>query len=134
MTADDFRAIALGMEGASESAHMGHPDFRVKGKVFATLHAGRSGTVRLDAEVQREVLESDPEAFTPAAGAWGRRGWTTIRLHAADEASVRAAVLLAWRGGAGRGGGRFFVPGRRHAPLEHGPQAGRLNLGVVRAA
>ena len=115
MNADDYRLVALGMEGAIESSHMGHPDFRVKGKIFATLHAdGQSGTLRLAPDVQREVLKSDPDAFTPAAGAWGRSGWTTIRLDAADEPTVRAAMLLAWRGiTGGRGGSKSRKRGER---------------------
>jgi hypothetical protein len=98
MTADDFREIALGMQDAVERAHMGHPDFRANGRIFATLHAnGRSGTVKLTAEEQRELGREDPKVFVPAPGAWGRQGWTTIDLERADARTARGAILLAWQ-------------------------------------
>jgi len=98
MTADDFRDIALSMAGASERAHMGHPDFRANGRIFATLHADdRSGVVKLSPEEQREFVRMHPKVFSPASGAWGRQGWTTIELQAAQRASVRGAVTLAWQ-------------------------------------
>jgi hypothetical protein len=98
MTADDFRDIALGMNGAIESAHMGHPDFRANGRIFATLQADeKSGMVKLTPEEQAELMGEHPRMFTPAAGAWGRQGSTMVNLHAADEATVRGAMLLAWQ-------------------------------------
>jgi hypothetical protein len=97
MTADDFRRLALGMEGAIEHAHMGHPDFRANGRIFATLHSGdRTGMVKLTPDEQREFMRTNPEAFSPSSGAWGRQGCTTVRLEAADERTVRAAMVLAW--------------------------------------
>jgi hypothetical protein len=99
MTADDFRDIALGMPGAIERAHMGHPDFRagVRGRIFASLDAREEwATVKLSPEEQREFLRSHPTTFVPAAGAWGRQGWTRVLLRTADAATVRPAVLLAW--------------------------------------
>ena len=98
LTADDFRDLALRLNGATESAHMGHPDFRAGGRIFASLHAnGETGTVKLTPEEQREIMRADPGTFTPAAGAWGRQGWTVVRLALADDASVRGAMLLAWQ-------------------------------------
>ena len=99
MTADDFREIALGMAGAIERAHMGHPDFRAgaRGRIFASLDAQEEwATVKLTPEEQREFLRSHPKTFLPAAGAWGRQGWTKILLRTADAPTVRAAILLAW--------------------------------------
>jgi hypothetical protein len=97
LTADDFRDLVLRMDGASEGAHMGHPDFRAGGRIFASLDANeQTGTVKLTPEEQREVMRAYPRVFTPAAGAWGLQGWTVVRLHAAQEAPVRAAVLMAW--------------------------------------
>ncbi len=99
MTADDFRQIALGMQGAIERAHMRHPDFRANGRIFASLHANdASGTVKLSPEEQGEFMRLYPKVFAAASGAWGRQGWTTVRLAAADEAAVRGAVTLAWQG------------------------------------
>ncbi len=98
LTADDFRDLALRLNGASEGAHMGHPDFRAGGRIFASLHANeQTGTVKLTPDEQREVLRAYPGMFTPAAGKWGLQGWTVVRLDAAEEAAVRAAVLLAWQ-------------------------------------
>jgi hypothetical protein len=98
VTADDFRELALGLEGAVESAHMGHPDFRVNGRIFATLQASmESGAVMLTPEEQQEFLRTHPKTFTPASGAWGRQGSTMVRLAGAEPAAVRSAVLTAWQ-------------------------------------
>jgi hypothetical protein len=98
MTADEFRALALSFPEASEQAHMGHPDFRVRGKVFATLGPGEEWEmVKLPADQQASFVRSDPEVFQPASGAWGRGGSTIVRLCAAKEQSVRQALIAAWR-------------------------------------
>jgi hypothetical protein len=98
MTPDDFRDIALGMRGAIEGAHMGHPDFRANGRIFATLHGDDEwGMVKLTPEEQREFMRMAPKTFVPSAGAWGRQGCTNVRLDAADESTVRAAMMLAWQ-------------------------------------
>jgi hypothetical protein len=98
MSADDFRRIALGMKDAVEGAHMGHPDFRVQGKIFATLHPDQQwGMVKLTPEQQRRLLREAPEIFTPEKGAWGLQGYTAVRLSAADETSLGEALTLAWQ-------------------------------------
>ena len=97
MTGDDFREIVLSMPEAIERAHMGHPDFRANGKIFASLHANEeSGTLKLSPEEQREFRRSHPGVFAAASGAWGRQGWTVVGLKGAEKAAVRAAALLAW--------------------------------------
>jgi hypothetical protein len=99
MTADDFRRIALGLPAAEEKGHMGHPDFRVGGKIFATLgypDAG-CGMVKLTPEEQRVYVALDANAFVPVKGAWGLGGCTTVRLSAATEARVHEALEGAWR-------------------------------------
>jgi hypothetical protein len=99
MTANTFRRLALGFTGAVEGAHMGHPDFRAGGRIFATLHAGdKTGMVKLTPEQQAEFVRTHPEAFTPEAGAWGRQGCTRVHLSAADEEAVGEAMTLAWQG------------------------------------
>ena len=97
--ADDFRRIALSLEGAEESAHMAHPDFRVRGKVFASLGYPdvAHGMVALLPEQQADFISLAPEAFAPAAGAWGRQGSTVVRLEAVDEDVLEAALAAAWR-------------------------------------
>ena len=99
MTADDVRRLALALPGAIEQAHMGHPDFRVGGKVFASLGYPDSGwaMVRLEAEDQAVRIEAEPAIFRPANGAWGRQGATLVRLEAVDEAALAGALRAAWR-------------------------------------
>jgi hypothetical protein len=95
---EKFRRIALGMQKAIEGAHMGHPDFRVNGSIFATLHPdGRQGMVKLTPDQQKEFLAANPATFVPASGAWGRHGCTMVHLHKADEATVGEAMTLAWQ-------------------------------------
>lgn len=98
MDGNEFRRLALELEGVSEGAHMGHPDFRVGGRIFASLRAGeRTGTVKLSPEEQSELVAEHGSTFEPAAGAWGRQGWTSIQLDAAPPSAVRGALLLAWQ-------------------------------------
>jgi hypothetical protein len=98
MTADQFRTLALSFPEALEQTHMGHPDFRVRGKIFATLGPDASwGMVKLTPEQQASFIRMDPDVFQPASGAWGRRGSTIVHLSDADEASVRQALAIAWR-------------------------------------
>jgi hypothetical protein len=98
MVSRDFRRIALGMAGAVESAHMGHPDFRANGRIFATLHADNVfGMVKLAPEQQERFVRDHPSAFSPESGAWGRQGCTRVRLDAADEETLGEAMTLAWQ-------------------------------------
>jgi hypothetical protein len=98
MTDDDFRDIALALDGASEGAHMGHPDFRVNNRIFASLRAdGTLGMVKLAPDQQQVFLRDHPEAFTPSPGAWGRQGCTDVVLAKARGPAVRTAMLLAWQ-------------------------------------
>jgi len=98
MTAADFRAIALSFPEAEERAHMSHPDFRVRGKIFATLAYPNKdfGMVKLPPRAQEEFVFSAPKAFVPAKGAWGRQGATSVLLKAATKASLRRAMSAAW--------------------------------------
>lgn len=99
MTADGFRRIALGMQGAIESQHMSHPDFRAGRRIFATLSADAAwGMVQLTPAQQREFMDLEPDTFVPAKGAWGRGGSTMVRLEAADDDTVGQAMTLAWQG------------------------------------
>jgi hypothetical protein len=109
MTADDFRRIALSLEGAEESSHMGSPDFRVGGRIFATLASERQGygNLMLTPEQQAAFVEELPDLFIPVAGGWGRGGATHIRLAPANEDVLAGALRAAWKirvtkNGAGR--------------------------------
>jgi hypothetical protein len=96
---DQFRALALAFPEATEGEHMGHPDFRVRGKVFASLWYPdeRWAMVKLGPDDQAALVESEPEAFEPCTGAWGRQGATAVRLARAKKASVKEALRKAWR-------------------------------------
>ena len=99
MTPSEFRKMALALPEVVEAAHMKHPDFRVGGKIFATLGAPglEWGMVRLSLDDQELFLSIDPEGFQPAAGAWGRQGCTNVRLDAANKTAVRDALAAAWK-------------------------------------
>jgi hypothetical protein len=97
MTADKFRSLALEIPGAIESAHMNHPDFRIGGKIFASLGYPDDGhgMVKLTPEQQRAFLKKAPSAFEPCAGAWGKQGATNVALSAAKAELVRSALEAA---------------------------------------
>src|SRR5579859_6075578 len=99
MNIDDFRRIALGLEGAEESSHMGNPDFRVGGRIFATLASQDQGygNLMLTPEQQAAFVEELPDVFLPVAGGWGRAGATHIRLAAADADTLAGALRTAWK-------------------------------------
>jgi hypothetical protein len=98
MTANDFRRIALGMQGTIEGQHMAHPDFRVNGRIFATIAPDpKWGMVQLTPQQQQDFIDADPETFVPASGAWGRGGSTMVRLATADRDTVGEAMTLAWQ-------------------------------------
>jgi hypothetical protein len=98
MTADEFRDLALSFPEAREDQHMGHPDFRVRKKIFASLAPDDTwGMVKLTPAQQKSFCFADRKAFEPIAGAWGTRGCTKVNLAAADEPTVRQALAAAWR-------------------------------------
>src|SRR6478672_9405636 len=99
MTPADFRRFALELPGAEERAHMDHPDFRVGGKIFATLGYPDSdhGMVVLPPEDQARLIKSQPKVFAAATGAWGKRGSTTVRLASINQATLRRTLDVAWR-------------------------------------
>lgn len=98
MTKDEFRRLALALPEAVESSHMGHPDFRVGGKIFAALdHAGVRATVKLTPDQQDVLMSAEPAMFAPCNGAWGMKGWTYLMLGAADEETAVSALRMAWR-------------------------------------
>jgi hypothetical protein len=102
MSEAEFRGLALRLPEAVESAHMNHPDFRIRGKIFATLGYPDEAwaMVKLTPEQQARWLQAEPHVFIPAAGAWGKRGSTTVFLPLATVASVGPALHDAWRNAA----------------------------------
>jgi hypothetical protein len=99
MTPADFRRIALSLEGVEEGSHMGAVDFRVGGRIFATLasQAHGYGNVKLTPGEQATFVAELPEVFVPIAGGWGRMGMTHIVLARANEDLLRGALQAAWR-------------------------------------
>ena len=99
MTADDFRRIALSLEGAEEGSHFGAVDFRVGGRIFATLAAQAQGygNLLLSPEQQAAFVAEAPEVFLPVPGGWGRNGATHMRLAAAREDLAYGALQTAWK-------------------------------------
>jgi hypothetical protein len=119
MTAADFRRIALRLDGAEEGSHMGAVDFRVGGRIFATLASVKDGfgNLMLTPEVQAEFVTEAPELFVPVPGGWGRMGATHIRLARADRDTLTGALQAAWKlriekNAATRSGGRTRRPRR----------------------
>lgn len=99
MTPADFRRIALSLEGAEEGSHMGAVDFRVGGRIFATLAAVKQGygNLMLTPEQQATFVVEAPDVFVPIAGGWGRNGATQVRLAAANEDLLLGALRTAWK-------------------------------------
>jgi hypothetical protein len=99
MTINDFRRVALSMPEATENAHMDHPDFRVGGKIFATLGYPdkNHGMVILPPEEQERLVRTHATIFTPAKGAWGRAGSTSVRLESIDGPTLQRLMEIAWR-------------------------------------
>jgi hypothetical protein len=99
MTEEDFRRVALSFEGAEEGSHMGNPDFRVGGRIFATLASARQGygNLMLSPEQQAAFVAELPAVFLPVAGGWGRMGATHMRLAAATEDVLTGALRTAWQ-------------------------------------
>jgi hypothetical protein len=99
MNVADFRRIALSLPGTEESSHMGQPDFRVGGRIFATLASAKQGygNLMLTLEQQTAFVEEMPEVFLPIHGGWGRMGMTHIRLAEANEDVLYGALRTAWK-------------------------------------
>ena len=99
MTVADFRRIALSLEGAEEGSHMGSADFRVGGRIFATLAAQKQGygNLMLTPEVQAQFVAEAPDVFVPIPGGWGRNGATHVRLAKANEDLLQGALRTAWK-------------------------------------
>jgi hypothetical protein len=99
MTAAEFRRLALSLPEVVEGSHMGHADFRVAGKIFATLGypSDGFGVVMLSPQDQDLIMRDHPTTFAPAAGKWGASGSTTVALRGASKRAVATALESAWR-------------------------------------
>jgi hypothetical protein len=99
MTPEMFRELALQLPGASEGEHHGHADFRVGGKIFATLGypTVEFAKILLTPKEQASFVHAEPASFVPVAGGWGRKGSTNVRLKSGDRRAVRQALRAAWK-------------------------------------
>ena len=99
MTEDDFRKLALSLPDTEENSHMNHPDFRARGKIFASLRAPAEGwgMVKLTPEQQEMFMKLAPDTFMPVKGAWGQKGATNVQLKKAKKTITKEALLVAWR-------------------------------------
>ena len=99
MTPNDFRKLALSFPETAERAHMNHPDFRVAGKIFATLSYPNTerAMVKVTPVEQEMLMRAEPNVFSPSSGAWGRQGCTSVNLKAAKKTTVRRALAAAWQ-------------------------------------
>jgi hypothetical protein len=117
VTPDDFRRAALALPEATEGGHQGHPDFRVRARIFATLGYPDDavGMVKLTPEQQAVLCSAEPVMFAPVKGGWGRRGATHVRLAAVEEAALRSALTMAWRNAAPKSLAAQFPEARANA-------------------
>ena len=121
VTVAQMRKLALALPAVEEKSHFEQPDFRVRGKIFASLSRdGTRATLKLPPDVQTMVLDARPKVFSAAAGAWGRSGWTYVQLARARVAELSALLAESWR----------LVAPRRLAQAESAAPA----AGKVRAA
>jgi hypothetical protein len=126
MNAADFRRIALSLEGAEEGSHMDSPDFRVGGRIFATLASQNQGygNLMLTPEQQAAFVGEEPDIFVPIAGGWGRMGMTHIRLAETNEDMLAGGLRTAWKLRIEKNG---KARGKRHALAANGPAAKNKN-------
>ncbi|MFI5092776.1 MAG: MmcQ/YjbR family DNA-binding protein [Candidatus Acidiferrum sp.] len=99
MTPNEFRKLALSFPETAEREHMNHPDFRVAGKIFATLGYPNKerAMVKVTPLEQEMLVRSEPAVFTPVKGIWGLKGCTSVNLKAAKKSTLRRAIAAAWR-------------------------------------
>jgi len=102
MTVESYRRTALAQPEAVESSHMDHPDFRVRGKIFATIRsvAKGEGAVKLTPEQQKQFVKEDANTFAAVPGGWGLKGWTLVRLTAVKTEIMNRAMKCAWHNAA----------------------------------
>jgi hypothetical protein len=125
MTEAAYRKIALSFNDTEEQSHMGHPDFRVGGRIFATLHGNKTtGALMLTPERQKQFLKDESGAFAPAAGAWGLKGATVVTLKLADAETVGEAMTFAWQIAVALGPTKT-ASGSKPARRASGPARGR---------
>ena len=97
MSTARYRQLALALKAAEEKSHFGKADFRVKDKIFAGFNDRGIAYVKLTPEQQDMLVSAEPKLISPIPGAWGRKGWTLVDQHQADEALMKSLLLMAWK-------------------------------------
>jgi hypothetical protein len=137
MTPNDFRKLALSFPVTAEHAHMNHPDFRVAGKIFATLGypSNEQAMVKVTPVEQEMLVRAEPSVFTPVKGAWGLKGCTSVNLKAAEKTTLHRAIAAAWQLAAPESLSQQFPTAAAVAPAEasHGRTAKTPRKKVRRA-
>jgi hypothetical protein len=137
MTPHDFRKLALSLPETGERAHMSHPDFRVAGKIFATLSYPNKefAMVKVTPVEQEMLVRAEPTVFSPVTGAWGRQGCTSVNLKAAKKATMRRVLAAAWQLAAPESLSRGFPSKGAAAPVKapHG-KSGKSSRKKIRRA
>lgn len=136
MNAKDFRRIALSMEGAEQGSHMGAVDFRVGGRIFATLAAVKHGygNLMLTPEQQAAFVADLPEVFLPVHGGWGRNGATHVRLEVVSEDVLEGALRTAWKLRVEKNAKAGKKGGRSPKGMQRNKSGGRKRQGITKRA
>jgi hypothetical protein len=134
ITEAQYRRMALACGGAIEASHMGHPDFRAFGRIFATIQTAERGAIMLTPEQQAEFLRVAPRAFVPESGAWGLQGATRIIFAEVDEEKAGEALTLAWQNRAVAAVKRAAKPRRTDAAVKRAAKPRRTDAAVKQAA
>jgi hypothetical protein len=96
-TADEVRQVALSLPEAEERETWGHPTFRVRDKLFATLSDdGLQAGIKTTKQEQTALVAAAPETFGVPAYV-GRHGWVSVRLATVDPDELRELLVEAWR-------------------------------------
>jgi hypothetical protein len=135
MSSKRFRQIALKLAGAIEGAHGGHPDFRVSGRIFATMGYPDEqwGMVVLTPDQQAILVEAEPDVFRPVAGAWGKRGSTNVDLAAADPVTLKSALTMAWTNRLAKGGAKQAASKKTDLKRPSAPKAKKASAKRTKA-
>ena len=94
-----LRDIAMALPEVTEAPHFEATSFRVRGKIFATSGekpGAEEGVLKLAPEIQQAMIEERPDAFRPAAGVWGHRGWTHVRMLNIPRRTLKDLTISAW--------------------------------------
>jgi predicted DNA-binding protein (MmcQ/YjbR family) len=98
MSLEEVRALALSFPEAEEQLHFEKPSFRVRKKIFATLHVQQNRAVLKLSEEDQSVFGAfgKKDVFFPVPGAWGKQGWTFVDLKKVRKDMFRDALTQSY--------------------------------------